>query len=61
MNADTAVTDQVVAIIDASSRAEARYIAALLWGALMAMKPTTVSADEILAWLRSQLLKNTIN
>jgi len=61
MESQTAVTDQVVALLEASSRTEARYIAALLWSVLMTLKPTTVSASEILAWLRSQLLKNTIN
>lgn len=61
MTTDTAVTEQVVALIDASSRTEARYIAVLLWNTLMALKPTTVSASEILVWLRGQLMTNTIN
>lgn len=50
-----AVTDQVKALIKSCSQQEAQYLAALLWLAVMAIKPTNMQASEIYDWARGQL------
>lgn len=50
---------EFAALIAACDQAQAQRSAALLWGCLLALKPTSVAAAEILAWLRASLARPT--